>query len=366
MIGLFVVAAGMALYYLWFVDTEFVASLTLDQRIEYKRLSESGNYGSSEFEAFEMQYGRASSLSQELTVLFALTVLSMAIAGVLGLALARRIAEPIADVAQTLRRLATYDLDARAKVHGWADAGQEIGMLVGDVNFLAATLQRDDLRLREQAATIAHEFRTPLTILAARLQGIQDGVIPADHWEISRLVDHIGGLTRIVEDLRMISIAEAGGLSLLQEAQDVGELVRKYAEDMQPHAMNSRVELEIKTQACRAYVDADRMRQILVNLLGNSIRYAGEGKHILVACEKTGDSIVITVRDDGSGIDPAILPVIFEPFTRSEKSRSRDGAGSGLGLAVVKALVEAQGGSVAAVNPASGGSLFRIILKALP
>lgn len=362
--GFIVIAGGMATYYLVYYKYSLIDSVPAADRTQFEEL-----YNrdielslSDEERAFFFKYWKEPPLSQDLSVLFGFTALALAIAGFLGLAMARRIAGPVADVASTARRLAVYDLSARANSAQSESAGREVEQLVEDINKLAETLELDDKRLREQAASIAHEFRTPLTILGARLHALRDGIVLPEKVEFERLIGQVNGLTRIVEDLRTISLIEAGALSLNLENVELASFLESYAEGLRLHAQATGVEISIQAEPCRANVDRDRLRQIFDNLASNAIRFAGSGGVITISCEKEGNDAVLRVRDSGPGIDPAVLPVAFEHFSSSEKSRSRDTGGSGLGLAVVHGLIQIQKGAIHASNPPGGGALFEIRL----
>lgn len=358
--GFMIIAGGLVLYYSYYADTVSLRSMPAAEQERYQKYVAAGEQYAAEALAMEVKYWKDPPLSQVVSVVLGLTVLATAIAASLGVLVARHVGGPISDVAETARRLAAHDLSARASGVKIASAGAEVQQLVSDINALASTLERDDRRLREQAASIAHEFRTPLTVLAARLQAMLDGVISPDTSELKRLIAQVGGLTRIVQDLRTISIAEAQGLSLELRHCNLAHFLTEYQASMQLHARESGCEIGIVANMCAASLDHDRLRQILDNLVSNALRHSKDGGHITLTCETLAKDAVLCVQDDGTGIDGSVLARIFEPFSRSENSRSRDSGGSGLGLAVVKALVEVQGGRIRALNMPGGGALFEM------
>jgi two-component system OmpR family sensor kinase/two-component system sensor histidine kinase BaeS len=194
-----------------------------------------------------------------------------------------------------------------------------------------------------------------LAAIQATLEGMQDGVLPADQEQIGSLVSETALLNRMVEDLRLLSLAEAGRLELDLQPVVTGELLFKAVGLMQPVAQQQGVNLVANPPGSLPMVlgDADRLIQVLNNLIANSLRYTPASGTVTVTAEfpAAGRMVVFSVTDSGAGIDPRDLPHVFDRFYRADKSRSRGSGGSGLGLAIVRQLVESHGGTVTAASP---------------
>jgi two-component system OmpR family sensor kinase/two-component system sensor histidine kinase BaeS len=205
-------------------------------------------------------------------------------------------------------------------------------------------------------ADIAHELRTPITVIQANLEAMLDEVLPLDVEQVAALHDETLLLSRLVGDLRLLSQAEAGVLKLERQETEIGSLIQRVMEKIKVQAQQNGINLEIEIQdnLPRIWIDAVRITQVLNNLIGNALRYTPQNGKIIVSATKStglGDAIQISVTDTGPGIDPKALPFVFDRFYRADQSRARNSGGSGLGLAIVKQLVEAHGGNVEAISP---------------
>jgi signal transduction histidine kinase len=269
-----------------------------------------------------------------------------------GLALSREMSRPLVDLTAATRAVATGDLSVRVPVryHG------EMRELSIAFNAMAEELaQADELR-RNLTADVAHELRTPLSVIRGKLEGVLDGVYPSTPEHLAPILEEIKLLTQLVEDLRLLSLAEAGQLPLEKRAMDVGALLRDAQVNFSPQAADQGVTLALDLPSDLPEVMADRRRiaQVLGNLLTNALRHTPSGGRVTlsaavappIAGEAGGGMVEVTVADTGPGIPPEDLPYIFERFWRGEKSRSRAGGGAGLGLAIAKHLVEAHGGEI--------------------
>lgn len=273
--------------------------------------------------------------------------------------LARRILIPLNSIADSVRRIAEGDLSARA-VAGDRTLG-ETAALVDDFNSMAERLQSTAHELTTWNAAIAHELRTPLTILRGRLQGMADGVFPPEEAQFRNLLNQVDGLTRLVEDLRVLSLADGAYLSLRLEDVDIASEVSQVLELMTPSLTAAGFYLDMKVESTVIVCDPSRMRQVIVALLENARRYASPGK-LLIESRLSQNAFHLTVTDEGPGIPEHLIPFIFEAFQRGDDSRSRESGGSGLGLAVVRAIAQAHKGQVSYAQHADGGSVFQITL----
>jgi len=282
-------------------------------------------------------------------------VKSMLVAGVislfLGFLLFNQITAPLRAMQKAAERIADGDLQTRVNVK----SSDELGDLAVSFNNMAENLASAEDQRRQLAADVAHELRTPLAAIQATLEGMQDGVLPTDQEQIGSLVSETALLNRMVEDLRLLSLAEAGRLELDLQPVVTGELLFKAVGLMQPVAQQQGVNLVANPPGSLPMVlgDADRLIQVLNNLIANSLRYTPASGTVTVTAEfpAAGRMVAFSVTDTGAGIDPRDLPHVFDRFYRADKSRSRGSGGSGLGLAIVRQLVESHGGTVAAVSP---------------
>lgn len=285
----------------------------------------------------------------------ATTAVAVVLAVAVAVKLARRLLVPLTSVADGLRRVSLGDLDVRAD--GADSALGEASHLVDDFNTMAERLRR---MAREQAfwnAAIAHELRTPVTILRGRLQGLAEGVFEPDVKLFRNLlgqVEHLGGL---IEDLRVVGLAESGHLTLrlapCRLADELRSVVDLLAPDLQAAGFAPAVDLDDGEVTC----DAARIRQALLALLDNARRHALPGA-LAVDLRLAGGQARLTVTDSGPGVDPALTTSIFDAFQRGAKARAD--AGSGLGLAVVRAIAQAHGGQAACHAAATGGTTFEM------
>ena len=286
-------------------------------------------------------------------------LLAGGLAVVLGLALAWQMTAPLQQLRRAAAAIARGDLSKRVEVH----SGDEIGELGQTFNEMAAALQRDEELRRHMIADVAHELRTPLSVIRGNLEALLDGVYPPDPQHIVPVYEETLLLQRLVEDLRVLSLAEAGQLPLEQEELDIGELVQGVVETARATAQEKQITLEAQVeQPLLVQGDAQRLRQVLNNLLSNALRYTPSGGRITVMARRVGQEAQVTVRDTGPGIPPEDLPHIFDRFWRGDRSRTRASGGSGLGLSIARQLVEAHGGRIWAESQPGQGASFHFTL----
>jgi signal transduction histidine kinase len=212
---------------------------------------------------------------------------------------------------------------------------------------------------------VAHELRTPLSVLQIDLESIQDGLTTPTPDAVARLLEEVALLNRLVEDLRMLSLAEAGELQMAAQQVDVRELVQATIERVHTAAREKGVSLRAELPESLSPIVGDRQRlaQVLFNLLSNALRHTPPGGQITVSAQQVGkEDVQVSVQDSGEGIPPAELPHVFERFYRADRARSRDTGGSGLGLSIARSLVEAHGGRLWADSVEGQGSTFTFAL----
>jgi signal transduction histidine kinase len=280
-------------------------------------------------------------------------IIAGAIALILGAGLFLQITAPLRQLKKAAAGIARGDLNQRVTIR----SRDEFGELGQTFNHMAASLADAETQRQHLVADVAHELRTPLSAIQGTLEGIQDGVLPLDEEQVAALYTETMLLNRLVGDLRLLSLAEAGQLKLELQETVPGELIQKVVERLRPQANQRKISLvlDIQDDLPLVVVDADRITQVMNNLLGNALRYTPEGGEITVRAARLtvpAPALQISVTDTGPGIDPAALPLVFDRFYRADKSRTRSSGGSGLGLAIVKQLVEAHGGTVQAQSPA--------------
>lgn len=283
-----------------------------------------------------------------------------------GLVLARQISGPIRHLTRAARRMAGGDLDQRVPVR----SRDELGELAAAFNSMADAVGHQEQLRRRMAADIAHELRTPLAIIQADLEAMLDGVRPVSPEAVADVHQETRLLSRLIDDLRDLSLAETGQLPLQKQPTDLGELARASAARFAPRAEEKGVGLEVEAaeDLSRADVDPDRISQVLGNLLENALRHTPPGGRVelRVGPGERPATLQATVRDTGPGIPAEHLPNVFEHFYRADHARSRKDGGSGIGLAVVKQLVEAHGGRVWVESPPGQGTTFGLVLPAAP
>ncbi|MDO8689943.1 MAG: ATP-binding protein [Dehalococcoidia bacterium] len=282
----------------------------------------------------------------------------------LGLVSALRITKPLGRLAEASSKIAAGDLSQRVKV----SSRDELGELARSFNSMAEALGRNEETRRHMVSDIAHELRTPLTVLQGNLEGMLDGVVPLDRSTIAALHGETKLLSRLVADLKELSLAEAGQLKLHRSLTDLPSLIENSAGKVASEAEGKGVRLDPGSSGEFPLVDLDpdRIGQVMDNLLNNALRHTPAGGKIAIELKETqsvgGHWAQVSVTDSGSGISPEDLPLVFDRFFRADRSRSRSTGGSGLGLAIVKQLVEAHGGKVWAESQPGQGSAFSFTL----
>lgn len=296
----------------------------------------------------------------DLAILGAAILVALPIAAFVAMRLARRILEPLETLAQSARLIADGDLSARVPP-GDRSLGETAG-LIDDFNTMAQRLEDMATDMALWNATIAHELRTPLTILKGRLQGMIDGVFEPDERSLQGLVLQVDSLARLVEDLRTVTLADSGHLDLHIEpvrlSQEIGQMAEFLAPDLKAHGFSLTLDLSDVV----VLADATRIRQALLALVTNARRYAKRGA-ITISLAESGGETVLGVADEGPGLAPEMATRVFDPFVRGDPARSRKLGGNGLGLSVVRAIVEAHGGYVRYRSSPGGGALFEMVFR---
>ncbi|MBL8061603.1 MAG: HAMP domain-containing protein [Anaerolineales bacterium] len=267
--------------------------------------------------------------------------------------LMRRFVNPLADVIFAARAVADGKLDTRIHTEG----PQDLRTLSESFNEMASSLERSDRERREMLADVAHELRTPLSVIRGRLEGIVDGIYQENGQQVSTALEQAYLLERLVDDLRLLTLAETRQLAFDKIDVNVGSLIDTVMDIVSAQAQEKNIALSFteRNGNLTAQLDPQRFEQVMSNLIGNALRYVPDGGRIWVTANETAEGLQVTVNDNGAGIPEADLPFIFDRFWRKDKSRSRASGGTGLGLAISRQLIEAQGGTITARNLPEGG-----------
>ena len=284
------------------------------------------------------------------------SLIAIAIAIVLTFFLSRRILAPVKALTTAARQFGKGDFSRRVTYNGQG----EIGELARSFNSMAENLEKNEQLRRNMVADVAHELRTPVTNLKGYLEAITDGVVTPDEATIRSLSEEASSLTHLVTDLQELSLADAGKLKITIQPEDISHIVRDVVTAMQPKASEKGLTISsgLSDNLPLVDIDAQRIRQVLNNLLNNAIAHTGKDGSISLTSRQQGDKLYINVTDTGEGIPPEDLPMIFERFYRVDKSRTRATGGSGLGLTIARRIVEAHGGTIEATSQIGKGSTF--------
>lgn len=268
---------------------------------------------------------------------------------------------PLSKLATAAQAIGARDLSQRVDVEGSA----EIMAVARSFNEMAAHLEMAETQRQKLLSDVAHELRTPVTVIQGNLRAILDDVYPLEKEEVARLYEQTRHLTRLIEDLREVAQAEAHQLSLNIVEVDVPKLLKDTAVNFKPLIKPKKIALRVELLGHLPPIQADgaRLRQCLSNLVDNAIRHTPENGLVILQGEVLGEWLHLRVIDSGEGIAPEQLPHVFDRFYRHDKSRSRFSGGTGLGLAIVKAIAEMHDGEATAVSTGAGrGSTFTISL----
>lgn len=284
------------------------------------------------------------------------------IALLFGWFMARNMIRPLRDLNAATRSIAQGDLEKKVSISG----RDEIGTLATSFNKMTESLRRSrDLR-RQMTADIAHELRNPLSIILGNAEALSDGVLPATHETLEVIYDEARHLSRLVDDLRTLSLSESGELTLQRSLAGPREIIERCISAHTLHAAEKGVSLraEAGPDLPRLEVDVERLQQVLANLVDNSLKHTPSGGSVVLSAALSPEApgrVLLSVADNGSGIDPEDLPFVFDRFYRGKQARQD---GSGLGLAISKALVELHGGQIFAESQPGQGTRISLSLPA--
>jgi signal transduction histidine kinase len=285
-----------------------------------------------------------------LVAIFALLVVATTVARAI-----RRVVVPLGDLIDAAEKVEAGNYAVRVRPRG----PRELRSLARAFNSMSARLESSEQQRQQLLADVTHELRTPLTVVQGNLEALLDQVYPADAQHLAPILEETRVLSRLVDDLRTLSMAEAGALALHREPTDIAELVADSVASLRTQADSAGIALITDAAAALPQADIDpvRLREVLSNLLSNALRYTPRGGSIRVRASASDGRLGVSVRDTGPGIAADALPHVFDRFYKSDESR-----GAGLGLAIAKGLVVAHGGEIEAVSAPGEGTEMRLWL----
>lgn len=286
-------------------------------------------------------------------------VASMLVAFGFAVRFTRRLSPPLSSIATAARAIAEGDLKVRAKESH--NGLIELDNMVRDFNLMAQKLEIMSKDMQVWNATIAHELRTPVTILRGNLQAAYDGLISFDKEHTRLLLRQTDSLTSLIDDLRIVSLADTGQIKLYRELTHIDEIFLEIQKYTASEFLDRNMKLKVFCNDVMGFIDVSRTKQAVLAILHNALQYS-TGTQVNLCCTKTARGVTISVEDEGPGIPETHRGKLFEPFYRIEETQRLKRNSSGLGLSVVKAIAQAHGGEVLCADSLLGGAAFIIIL----
>jgi two-component system sensor histidine kinase BaeS len=292
--------------------------------------------------------------------IYLIAAVALIFAALISAVLARQLTRPIRALASGARSITAGRYETRIP----AAHGDELGDLAGDFNQLAETLEKNRLSRHRWVADIAHELRTPLAILRGELDAIEDGVRSFDATTRRSLQAEVARLTKLVGNLHDLSVYDEGVLDYQSECVDIGALLGVVLENAENRLRDAGIELtrQLPNEIVNVLADATRLEQLFTNLLENTVRYTDSPGSLHVVCAVDSNMVDLKFADSAPGVPHRSLGQLFDRLFRVSTSRSRESGGSGLGLSICKAIVDAHGGTIQAMNSDAGGLLIRVRL----
>ncbi len=277
--------------------------------------------------------------------------------------MAHRMTKPMQEMVTATKNIAAGKLDHRLNI----DSDDEWGIVAKSFNSMAIQLEDKEQLRRELVANLSHELATPLTSIAGYLQAIEEGLIDKNQWNqtLQLLREESSRMKKMVEDLRELSLVESNAFQLHTQPCKIDQMMHKVLNSFSRMAQQRNIQILYLPDSSlkRVYIDPDRFYQLMINLIQNALQHSDDGKKITISTHSLdAKKYSIIIEDEGTGIEEKDLPHIFERFYRTEPSRSRVSGGTGIGLAIVKKLVESHGGKISASSQLGKGTLIKIIL----
>jgi histidine kinase len=325
----------------------------------------SGSQGGS---ASQLEADLFSSFRAGVTEALSLAALSATLVAIAAsLFISRQVVAPVQRMLLASQRIAEGHYEERVQVSGNLEDQDELGQLALSFNRMTANLAQTENMRQQLIGDVTHELRTPLTAIKGSMEGLVDGVLPANEETFQQIYQEADRLQRLVQDLQELSRVEAKAYELKIEPAATEDLIKMAIARLQWQYEEKGVQIKQDLAADLPSVNADKDRiiQVLINLLGNALQYTPSGGTIIITVFRKNEEVQVSVSDNGIGISPEHIPQLFTRFYRVDKSRSRAYGGSGIGLTIVKHLIEAHGGRIWATSPGLGkGSTFTFTLPA--
>jgi signal transduction histidine kinase len=292
-------------------------------------------------------------------VFAAVGFLSLILALIFGYMMARTISTPISRVIDTAGMISKGRYDSRSNE---ISSIKEIAQLTGTINSLAGTLEQQEKLRKRLTADVAHELRTPLATLQSHIEAMIDGIWEADEKRLRSLHEDITRLGRLVGDMEKLTRFENENMALDKSEFDISQLVWSILVNFEKEYTDKHIEVSVDGKAVRLVADRDKISKLLINLISNAVKYTGNEGRIHLTISEENEYAIISIKDTGIGISPEDMPYIFERFYRADASRSRLTGGSGIGLTIAKAIVDAHGGSINVESRIGEGTMFEVVI----
>lgn len=293
-------------------------------------------------------------------MLILITVFSIILALILGISMSRRVSDPVLQVINTTKEIEKGNY--KSKIIDKKFIAREMKEMVNTINNLASVLENQENLRNRLTSDVAHELRTPLAILQSHIEAMIDGVWEPSVDVLESCNNELKRITNIVGDLEKLAEIEDDNIILNKTKFNIDKLMKDILKIFKFEFENKNISLTIKYDANEIYADKDKIKQVIVNILSNALKYNQDGGTIEISTQKIQDKTIIRINDSGIGISSEDLPYIFNRFYRVDKSRNRSTGGSGIGLSITRAIIDAHGGEIEVNSILGSGSEFVIMI----
>lgn len=293
------------------------------------------------------------------TILIVIGIFCLAFSAVIGFFMAKRLSRPILKTAEAAKRISGGNYEVRLEEN---TNTKELDELTASINHLANSLGKQEVLRKQLTADVAHELRTPLTSVGTHLEAMVDGIWEATPERLQSCHEEIIRIGKIVQDMESLAKVESENFKLDITQINPAEIAQKAVRSFEAEIRNKKLNVLVEGQCSDISADRDRLSQVFTNLLSNAVKYTPEGGNIKITVSETDRNVCIKFKDNGIGIAEEEIPFVFERFYRADKSRNRLTGGSGIGLAIVKSIVAAHGGTVEAESKLNEGTSFTVTL----